>query len=708
MSPGARWRPGEAAAKGAELPLPRLALTSGVAEQEALDDALAAAGCRHIADLLRRGLPGTSRAAHFRVLDGVWFPGRGSGTWTPADLALVDAADMAWSALPQAAAAHRALALVRGRLTADTLAARRILLYQLGCLLRDSSASPAAAEALGVDPEEAGPLAAAVASRFPAAAQVRAAVRELPEAWADGKLSRVGAILAMLTPGHGDPEIEAVEAEAARLRASVGKAAAEARALAAKGAAEQAAQTWVEVLRNSTDEPGAWDALLDAALVSARRSVREHRGGTEIVHGSAVRVTWPADAPGAGAVLRVYRFPDARPAEAVPIGETRASSLTDPQPGVAVPLRYAAVPVADGRIAGVPWVSPIVMVTPEVGEAEAEAAPDGIRLTWRPHSAAVEIAVRRGSGRSGPCDDPVACDRFGALDTAIPLGVHRYRVACGYRTEDGSLAWSAGVVLAAEAVRWPTSVRHLSAEQVLPGRVRLSWAPPERGAVLVVPWQAGPVAPGRDVSRLLDELAPHTGEAYEPAAHATTRLTAVSVLDGRAVSGASVLIETPGRVRDLAAARTAPGTVEVRFAWPDPAVLVLVEWEQDGVRRSRRLARSAFRGKPAALPVTAAACTVTVRPLVRPDADIAVADAASVSVPAIPAPPAGPPKPVPGPRGSAPPAARGPGQAGVLPDTWPAAVPPAPDHPPRRSRWRSFPRAAGIRLRAWWRRIRRR
>jgi hypothetical protein len=112
---------------------------------------------------------------------------------------------------------------------------------------------------------------------------------------------------------------------------------------------------------------------------------------------------------------------------------------------------------------------------------------------------------------------------------------------------------------------------------------------------------------------------------------------------------------------------------EIRFRWPEPAVLVLLEWQQaDAGHRERRLARSRHLAAGlTTIPVTGEECRVTVTPLPRPDAVVVAAEPARTVLPALPPDPWGG-HGVPGP------------QSGALSWTWAWA------------RWRS-----------WWRTLRR-
>ncbi|CAD5930133.1 hypothetical protein [Streptomyces sp. KY70] len=87
----------------------------------------------------------------------------------------------------------------------DPAALRRILLYQLVELLQahPQGADPATAVALGVCPQEAGPLVRVAAAHLRLDAEQRRAVEELADAWADGKVRRAAGLAALLPAGGG-------------------------------------------------------------------------------------------------------------------------------------------------------------------------------------------------------------------------------------------------------------------------------------------------------------------------------------------------------------------------------------------------------------------------------------------------------------------------------------------------------------------------
>ncbi|MGA4838959.1 hypothetical protein [Streptomyces sp. G45] len=311
------------------------------------------------------------------------------------------------------------------------------------------------------------------------------------------------------------------------------------------------------------------------------------------------------------------------------------------------PLRYAVVPLLGDRVAGVPRVTGPVLIAPDATGLSAAPVPDGVRLRWQPHPAATAVRVRR--SHDGAPFTVVPGERDRLLDVPLPLGTYTYEVCCGYPGggPDGGISWSPGARLTTRVEEWPTPVTDLAARRA-GDRVRLTWTAPERGGSTVVPWPAGPVARGADVSARFGALAttapgtdggPLHRDLVAPPGR-RLRMTAVSALGDRAVAGPSVIVEHPCSVDDLTVYRTGAGLAEARFRWPEPAVLALVTWD-DGTRRDEvRVPRSRHRaaGGTVTFAVPPTACAVTVAPLPRPDA---------VAVPAAPAHAALPPAPPP-------------------------------------------------------------
>ncbi|WP_327221176.1 hypothetical protein [Streptomyces cyaneofuscatus] len=87
----------------------------------------------------------------------------------------------------------------------DPAALRRILLYQLVELLQahPQGSDSATAVALGICPQEAGPLVRVAAAHLRLDGEQRRAVEELADAWADGKVRRAAGLAALLPAGGG-------------------------------------------------------------------------------------------------------------------------------------------------------------------------------------------------------------------------------------------------------------------------------------------------------------------------------------------------------------------------------------------------------------------------------------------------------------------------------------------------------------------------
>ncbi|MEU5581879.1 hypothetical protein ABZ791_06885 [Streptomyces huasconensis] len=682
-------RPGEhPTASGARPPLPALPRTPGMRGYLALRDALRKEGFRHAADVLRAPaaapatdalfgtLPRAATDDGFRVLDGLWFPGRG-GIWRRVDQPYVQDAMARWQASPdpRAPGATALLAVLATVLVDDAMGLRRLVLWELCCLLTEGGSRgggpPGAAEAvaLGVHRGEAAQLAAAVAAGFPGPGPARHAAESLDDIWPGERLREAERVVARLPrasvypDGPDDHHLAALVGSVRARAADVDRLTAEAAESEATGALRASARSWLEALRLARDDTDAQTGLLRVAALLADDPFAPAEAEVSAVPDDRdVRLSWrPPRRPADDVTYRVLRFPDGAPHLAVEtaVGETAPGSVDADAP-VGRPLRYAVFPLRRrGRIAGVPRVTRPVLLTPVVTELRADVVPGGVRLRWRPDPAAAEVRVTR----SGAADDatgwggrslvrvPCAHDRL--LDTPLAPGTYTYEVRCGYRDPDGGLVWSRGVTIDARAERWPSPVEELTVRRHADGgRLTIAWRPPAVGDGVLLPWTAGPVPPGTDVSGLVGaaDRIPATSVGAEscaelvPPPERRVRVTAVSVLGERAVSGPSLVIEHPAAITELAVRRLGADRAEVRFAWPEPAVLVRVAWS-DGTRGGeRRVPRSALLAGRVEIPVSAEECALTAVPLPRPDA-VAIATAPAHAV--LPAAPPPPPPPLP-------------------------------------------------------------
>ncbi|MFJ2815948.1 hypothetical protein [Streptomyces sp. NPDC087294] len=668
----AQWRPGERAAWDepggqARPPLPELPCFPALRGWSRLRADLELLGLRHLADLLRPPAPTSAPAFgnapvadDFRVLDGVWLRARGT-RWRRIDEDQLQQARTDWLACGDARASGAAdlldILLVQVRHDPDGL--RRLLLWQLACLLRDGSAGPTeeAAVALGVHRDEARCLAAAVALGFPAAGPGRVAAEQLADVWPDRRLCRAErTALAVRDTGH-DRALTALFTEVRAHRAEVDRLITEAGRLAGRGAHRAAARAWFGALRRAVDDPDLEIGLLGAAADAAVSSSDGPRLRAEPDE-RTVRLTWPATrSTTTPLTFQLLRFPDGMPGlvTELAVGELPDQRHTDVDAPVGRPLRWALVPLREGQVAGVPLVSAPVVIAPGVRQVTSALVPEGIRLRWRTDDACTRVtAVRHTGGHGDPV--PAPCERDGLLDVPLPPGPYAYEIHCHYPGPDGTPVRSTGVRVDVRAEEWPGQVRDLTARLLDGGeRVALTWSPPSRGTSTVLPWPTGPVREGQDVSTRTDLPEPPSGPlAPEPSLEVPVpegsrlRLTALSTLEGRALTGPDVIVERPCTVRNLTVHRLSDVRAAARFDWPEPAILVHLTWETDGHREERRVPRSQYLSEGQAdFPVGPTSYRVTAAAHPRPDALTPPTDRAQTTLPALPPPTPLPPPPPP-------------------------------------------------------------
>lgn len=680
--PGAR-PPDDGGASG--LPLPKLPAFPAMRGYVQLHATITKLGFRHAADALRAPAPAPASARStealfgtlpkaetddgFRVLDGLWFPARG-GLWQRVDLAYVQESRDRWMSSAHARAMDVAAVVdvLETVVRDDPMGLRRIVLWELCCRLSDGTAEhgprtthapPAAAHAvaLGVHRAEAGPLVDAVAAaRFPAAGDARDAAETLNDIWPGTRLREAERLAHLVPPAPTDHVLAALLDTLHARSTAVRQLDLTAEQLTGRGDLRGAAAAWLGALRQARDDVDAQAGLLRvAALLADEPSAPVESEVTAVVDDRTLRLSWRAPVRGGGTVsYRVLRYVEGAPEVAVEVSDDSALTTVDLDAPTGRPLRYAVFPVRGDRIAGVPRVTPQVLLTPDVSELRAEAVPDGVRLRWRPDPSALEVSVvRTADGEDGP-PQRVFCEHDRLLDAPLAVGRYIYEVRCAYPGPGGRLVWSPGRTITTRVDRWPSPVEELAVRRLDDGRVRIAWRPPARGDAHLVPWFAHPLPPGADVSEHVGRLAspdgaPPTSADVLPPPRERLRMTAVSVLGDRAVSGPNVVVERQGEVRDLAVRRVAADRAELRFEWPEPAVLALISWE-DGVRGGeRRVARSQHvSGRAVALQISPAECRFTVTALPRPDAVAITAPPAKAVLPAAPPPvPVLPPTPAP-------------------------------------------------------------
>ncbi|MFC8829893.1 hypothetical protein ACFT9I_31710 [Streptomyces sp. NPDC057137] len=703
-----RWRPGaraegvgdgtEGASDGTDgrrLPLPVLPQFPGMRGFAELDSVMGRLGFRHAADLLRgpaveagtsvfATLPKAATDDGFRILDGLWFPARGRA-WTRVDLRHIQETAERWrtSSDPRGGTAAALMDTMETVVRDDPMGPRRIVLWQVCRELRDRDGGPTAeaAEALGVHSGDAAPLASAVAADFPSKGPVRVAAESINEVWPGERLREALRIADLLPPQPRDHVLANFLTRLTERAAAVDRLMDEARRLGGLGELRAATVSWLAAVRRAADDEGAMAGLLGAAtLLADELHSPDARTPTDStvrvsVQRRAVTLTWtaarlPRDTSRLGGPVsyRVLRFVDGAPEQAVEVPYPDTSlSVLDLDAPIGRRVRYAVLPLRRGQLAGVPRVTGAVLLVPDVEEVRAVPVPDGVRLEWRAHPAATGFrAVRstaRRAGRSEVAEQPtdgvpvdgllVPAGRKGFVDRPLRPGTYLYEISCGYPAvpdlpgEGGELVWSPGLRVAATSVEWPSPVEDVTVRRLEDGTVTVDWRPPARGNGRLVEWPGLPIASGDDVSGTpAARSEPGDGPvSVLPEVRTRVRMTAVSVLGDRAVAGPSVLVERPGAVEELTARRAAPGTAELRFRWPEPAVLVLVVWEQEGLRRETRVARSRYLAEQRVeIPLNGRPCRIEVSAVPRPDAVSIPAVPATTSLPHVPEPPPQPPR----------------------------------------------------------------
>ncbi|MFI0409324.1 hypothetical protein [Actinomadura sp. 3N508] len=669
----AAWRPGDPPTTGGDLPSPVLPGLPGVADYGSLDATITGLGFRHAAQLLDpRWVPGAKGASPagegFLVLDGLWFPPERGFLWQRVDQAFVAGIRARWAASGDVRArpVAEALETLEGVQRDDPMGLRRLVLWQLGCLLKDGDegAVEAAARRLGVHGSEAGPLAAAVAATFPAAGPARHAAETITEVVAARRLREAARLAADLPAASPDHVLNGL---VTGLRSAAAKAdglMAEAARRQRSGDLRAAGQAWLRAHRLMPDDQRAYAGLLGAAVLAADAPQRP--GDVKVdatIAADTVRLDWRP--PSSSEItFKVLRFPERDPLEAVEVrGPDAAPSATDNDAPAGVPLRYCVIPLRGDRIGGVPRATSPVMLPPEVARPRAVQVPDGARLSWLPHPEATDIRVMRWAEDGGSSPVLVPCDRDGLTDPSLEPGQYRYTITCGYTGLDGRPVRSPGRQVTIKVAQWPTPVEELTVRRVGDGgRVALAWPRPATGQVCLVRWPFGASPPGEDVSELFNRLPGEARQAHQlvgtpgtpgspnPSGtealaeltappRTTVRLAAVSVLGDLAVSGPSVVIENPGAVEGLRVRRLAPDRAEVRFTWPEPAVLVLLRWQRGDVPMEARIPRSRFLARGAlVILVSREQSEITVTTVPRPDAVHIAAAVATAILPAVPTP----------------------------------------------------------------------
>jgi hypothetical protein len=637
-------------------------------------------GLRHLADLvaaetapLGAETDATGRA-RFRVVDGFLLAQPG-GRWLRVDRDTVREAHVGLTRrFPQSSPRGAALlSLLDAALDDDPGVLRQALLYQLIAAAEVGAGDGRAATVaqlldLGVHSAEADGVLHLVQTAVPLDAAAAEAAEQLADVARRQQFRRARVLVSRIPPEHGDWRLTRLCAEVERRTAEADQLLDEAIRCERAGALDDGVDAYLRVARLTADDMRVRAGLLRLAIRRAdHASASEQTSRLRLASvDDGVRITCrltAADAmasPGfSSTILRI----DGDDTDGVALFEGAGGShlLTDSGVAFGQTVRYAVVPTRGGMICGAVQASPRIRYAPDIEPNAVRYRPQGVGLSWRRPRRAVAIRVLRsnaggvptGAGTPPPGTE-VACRADGLDDPGVEPGLHEYLVRCGYPAPDGSpaLVWSEGRTVAADVKPWPSPVRALEVEAIGPeASVRVHWDAPDLGTDRLVLWPFGHRDPGSDVSGLLSHVPGSLmrlgGSGGRRSAEAvgrpgdTMRVMAVSVLGDRAVAGPSALVQVLGAPRGLRAGRV-PGSLDtalVDFCWPDPAVLVALSWEQDGLLRRAHIARSRFPAGGIPIAVGRSACRVTVEPLGRPDADLVFSGAAVAMLPEVPAVP---------------------------------------------------------------------
>ncbi|WP_030681630.1 hypothetical protein [Streptomyces cellulosae] len=582
------------------------------------------AGLRHLGDAL------TPPGGGLRVLDGVYVPSGPRGV-RRVDDALLD--DLARTTTTTADVTRMLAALHRG----DPRALRRVLLYQLIGLLQDrpERERPRVALELGVHADEAAGLVAAARQRPALTPLQREAAESVADAWAGHRLHRTRTLLERLPSGAGDPALESLRTALAARSAAVDTALRSARRSEDRGDPEAASATYLRALRTAADDRRALGGL-----------VRVHRPqpGTPAALRAQlapehVELAWDPQgvADGGWRLLCLYR--SERGAPRVREVSARGGAARDTSAALGTTVRYAALPVREGRVDGPPLVSHRVLVAPEVTEAALTDGPERVSCSWRRPPGAVEVTVEH-TGPSADTARPLHPDADGFTATGLPTGSHTFRIVCRYRAPGGDLVSSPGIRVTRTVHPWPEPVRTLTAHPE-DAAVRFAWTGARDADVRLVEWPGEAPDPGTELrtADLPPGLPwPAKDGALCPPPGAFARVASVAVLGERALAGPVVDVEALGHVRSLAAQRLPDGQALVGLDWPDGCAHLTVDWQPldpaAGEGGTRIVTAHAYRRGGLRLPVGPSGVRIRATPAPRsPDAVVVPAPDAEILLP---------------------------------------------------------------------------
>ncbi len=424
------------------------------------------------------------------------------------------------------------------------------------------------------------------------------------------------------------------------------------------------------------EERGDRDAASSAYLTALGEAADDRRalGGLVRIHrpgpgsrpllDAALRpdhmeLTWqdPDGTPGDWRLLRLQRTGGGRPAVRSVSGAdpTPAGTVRDTEAALGSTVRYAALPLRDGRVAGPPLVSRRLLVAPEAGRVTLTDGPGRIDAGWQRPAGAEEVTVEHTGPEGGTGQTKLRSDTGqpelrsdtgqtelrsdGFTVTGLPAGDHTFRIVCHYRAPDGSRVASPGIGVTGTVHPWPEPVHTLTARPE-GGSLRFAWTGGRDAEVRLVVWPGRAPAPGTELRT--GQLPPRPdwperAGALLPPPGTQAEVTAVAVLGARALAGPGVTVEAVHAVPGLAAHRLPDGQAQVTLDWPEDAGHLVVTWEAlDGevAAGERTLTAHAYRRSGLRLPVGPGAVRIRAATVPRvPGAVVVVPDAAEALLP---------------------------------------------------------------------------
>lgn len=441
-------------------------------------------------------------------------------------------------------------------------------------LLRSQKALAERAVKLGLDRDDAGIIAAVLASGGVGDFRSRQVEEDLA-----AKHLRAAQSNAAFVDGELKAMVDAAVAKVDELAANADRE-------QAAGRTEQAARLLAEATALALDDEELPKRLRGIAPPAPRDCAA-------VVEAGQVIVTWR---PGAGQVpvgeityqvTRGTGRTPASPAQGVAIGEpTSELHVTDADPPVGADLRYAIFAGRGGPQWSAAGAAASVVFAPDVTEIKLQVSSDAITANWRaPKGATQVIVTRQASGNR----TAVTADLTGFHDTGLTAGVeHVYQITAVYRSPDGAVRHSSGVIKQATPTPDPLPVPTLSL-QGSPPEVQAVWEPPKFGRVELLigsrrpTWQLGaepaeaelkafgmPVtgAARQAGKRMIMALVTPPGRHY---------LLTVTRSGHRVVVGAWTELNLATPVKNLVAERLGDQT-RLSWTWPEGAVETIIAW----------------------------------------------------------------------------------------------------------------------------------